>query len=458
MNILVATDFSTPAQHAVDLAAALAQRLGDRLVVGFAQEPPVVTSPDFAVDVHALERAVAEKAELRLRKIVDDLAARGIAAEPRIVSGMAVEALTRLGKDLDARFIVAGSHGRGAVTRFFVGSVAERLMLHADRPVLVTRKEGDEGLMAWARGQRLLHVAVALDMSSASGLGLAWVKELRRRIPCDITFLHFYWPPEQLSRLGITTAEALEDADPKTVSVLLRDLQAFVGELPGEGAVNYKIEANWGELGSHLAFAAADVDADLLIMGTHQRHGLKRLWLGSTVQPTLHAAIVPVLCVPGTSEVQPAATVPRMRQVLVATDFSMLGNAAVPYAFSIVENGGTVHLVHVHERHLPNPIYAYDHPQPKSLSGSQAETEFKNALLKLVPQPSAKEVHTQVHVVDGGRPQSAILQLATRLGVDAICVASHGRTGLGRALMGSVTQSLLEGADRPVFVMRGRRP
>jgi len=284
-----------------------------------------------------------------------------------------------------------------------------------------------------------------------------WVKSIREVIPCDITFLNFYWPPEQFARLGISTDAALEVADPLTVQVITRELKSFVGELPGTGHVNYKIESNWGAMGSHLAFAASDVDADVLVLGTHQRKGVKRLLLGSTLQPTLHAAIVPVLSVPGASAVAHSAPIPAMSQVLVATDLSAIGNGAVPYAYSLVEKGGVVHLLHVVERHLPNLMFSFD-PHVAPLSAA-AKGQMEAALHGLVPQGAeSRDIRTEVHVIEGGRVPTVILQTAERLGVDAVCVGSHGRGGLGKALLGSVANVILEGSGKPVFVVRGTRP
>jgi len=458
MNILVATDFSKPADHAVDLAAALAHRLGDKLIVAFAHEPALVASPDFAVDVTAMEQAVAEKAQQRLLKLADELKNKGVTVETRLLRGAVVDSLVNLGHELQPRFIVAGTHARGPVGRLFLGSVAEHLVLQADRPVLVTRTDGDQGLFSWARSNRTLHVAVGLDLSSASRYGVDWVKSIREVIPCDITFLNFYWPPEQLARLGISTDAALGMADPLTVQVITRELKAFVGELPGTGRVDYKIESNWGEMGSHLAFTASDVDADVLVLGTHQRKGVKRLLLGSTLQPTLHAAIVPVLSVPGASAVAHAATIPAMAQVLVATDLSALGNGAIPYAYSLVEKGGIVHLLHVVERHVPNLMFSFD-PNVGSPSSEAAKGQMEAALRGLVPQGAeSRDIRTEVQVVEGGRVPTVILQTAERLGVDAVCVGSHGRGGLGKTLLGSVANVILEGSGKPVFVVRGTRP
>lgn len=457
MNILVATDFTKPSEHAVQLAAALAKRLGDGLIIAYAHEPSTVTSPDFAVDVEALEAAVVQKAEAGLKQLARDLVANGVSVQTRVVRGAVVDSLVKLGHDEQARFIVAGTHARGTVGRLLLGSVAERLVLQADRPVLVARGSGDEGLRAWAVGERPLHVAVAVDLSVASKVGVEWIRQLRAAMPCDVTFLHFYWPPEQFARLGISTEAALDAADPVTVAVIEKELRAFVGELRGSGRVAFKIESNWGELGSHLASAASDVDADLLVMGVHQRRGAKRLFLGSTVAPTLHAAIVPVLAVSRVDEVAERTQIPTISQVLVATDLSNLSGGAVPYAYSLVERGGVVHLLHVADRNDKHSVWDFSLSKGKGLPLPVA-AEIEAALRALVPDGAdRRDIRTQVHVVEGGRVSTLILQHAGRLGVNAICVGSHGAGGLGKVLVGSVAQQVLEGATVPVFVVRGLR-
>lgn len=457
MNILVATDFTKPSEHAVELAAGLAKRLGDRLVVAFAHEPSTVTSPDFAVDVQALEAAVVQKAEAELKRIAVAWASKGVTVATRLVRGPVVDALVKLGHAEEARFIVAGTHARGAVGRLLLGSVAERLVLQADRPVLVARASGDEGLLAWAASDRALHVAVAVDQSAASKLGVEWIKQLRMVLPCDVTFLNFYWPPEQFARLGISTEAALDAADPVTVGVIEKELRAFVGELPGSGHVAFKIESNWGEIGSHLATAASDIDADLLIMGVHQRSGAKRMILGSTVAPTLHAAIVPVLAVSRVDVMPERAKVPVISQVLVATDLSTLSGGVVPYAYSLVERGGVVHLLHVADRNDKHSLWDFSLNKGKGVPLPVA-AQIEASLQALVPEGAdRRDIRTQVHIVEGGRVSTLILQHAGRLGVDAICVGSHGAGGLGKVLLGSVAQQVLEGATVPVFVVRGLR-
>jgi nucleotide-binding universal stress UspA family protein len=60
----------------------------------------------------------------------------------------------------------------------------------------------------------------------------------------------------------------------------------------------------------------------------------------------------------------------------------------------------------------------------------------------------------QTHVVRGDDAAAALAQCAARFGVDVICIASHGRSGITRALVGSVADRLLRATRRPVLVLR----
>jgi nucleotide-binding universal stress UspA family protein len=160
---------------------------------------------------------------------------------------------------------------------------------------------------------------------------------------------------------------------------------------------------------------------------------------------------VPIACIPA----EPAATapgLPTLRTVLAVTDFSELGNAAIRHAYALVKGrAGVVELAHVHERPLPSPAYAYEVPEWR-LSDLERASLVKN-LRALVP-PDAAGVTTHVSVIDGGRAAEAIVQASERLDVDAICLASHGRGGLARTVLGSVASEVVHRARRPVLVVR----
>jgi nucleotide-binding universal stress UspA family protein len=154
---------------------------------------------------------------------------------------------------------------------------------------------------------------------------------------------------------------------------------------------------------------------------------------------------------------------PRYRKLLVTTDLSPLGNAAVPHAYAILgERGGTVILCHVTEVHgPPNPLYA--HYSPWSALSGQERAELRQTLLRsleaLVPEQARKAgvVTTEVRVVETPLlVHEAICQEARELDVDLIVMASHGHSGIVRLLLGSVAQHVLRLADCPVLIVRNR--
>src|SRR5574337_1484183 len=153
--------------------------------------------------------------------------------------------------------------------------------------------------------------------------------------------------------------------------------------------------------------------------------------------------------------------IPRYRKLLVTTDLSPLGNAAIPHAYAMLaERGGTVVLCHVIEVHgPPNPLYAHYSPWG-SLSGRE-RAELRQTLLRSLEALAPKEarldgvVTTEVRILETPlRVHEAICQEAAELDVDLIVMASHGHSGIARLLMGSVAEHVLQSADRPILIVR----
>ena len=148
---------------------------------------------------------------------------------------------------------------------------------------------------------------------------------------------------------------------------------------------------------------------------------------------------------------------PSLNRVLVVTDFSETANAALPYAYAVVNAGGEVHLVHVIEHEeMPNPLYAHYTPDDLALPQKRAQVikEVERHLLSQVPT-AAKErsVTTVVGCVLHKEVAEGIVEESMRRKVDAIVMGSHGRTGLKHLLMGSVAEHVLRGSGLPVLVV-----
>jgi nucleotide-binding universal stress UspA family protein len=238
------------------------------------------------------------------------------------------------------------------------------------------------------------------------------------------------------------------------VTDLGRKLRTEVGVLPGSGKTAFAIEPTWGDPASGIFAAAEEHSSDLIIMGAESRHGWGRIAHPSVANRVAKQAFgIPVMFVPAPPPDHARRDVPRILTVLVPTDMSPAGNRAVPYAYSLVAaHGGVVELCHVHERVLDIPAYVYDRPEGKLSADERARLEI--AMRALIP-PDAERlgITTHVTVIDGGKAAEAIAQAAERLVVDVIVLGSHGKGGAVGLLMGSVSQSVVHRARRPVLVV-----
>jgi nucleotide-binding universal stress UspA family protein len=80
------------------------------------------------------------------------------------------------------------------------------------------------------------------------------------------------------------------------------------------------------------------------------------------------------------------------------------------------------------------------------------EAELVGTLQRLAPMGATQEV--RAHVVRGDEPAITLARTAARQGIDLICISSHGRSGIARALVGSVADQLLRATRLPVLVLR----
>jgi nucleotide-binding universal stress UspA family protein len=462
MTIIAATDFSPAADNAVRTAAQLARKLRDSLLLVRVLEPVVEVHPELRVpESSAFDAALREASESELRKAVRAVEQDGLEVWGRTVVGNPAQVLAQEASTMGARLIVMGLRRHNALARLMMGSVAERTVLAAPCPVLLVPPD-TAPLADWTAGTRPLRALVGVDLDSATAAVLEQIARLRQAGPCDATFVHTYWPPAEYSRLGRGEGVLATPftTDPQIVSVLERELRARITLPMGPGTNTLRIESAWGPIGDALVLDSRAENADLLVIGTQQPHGFDRVRHGSSAIGTLRASSTAVLCVPAvsTQEAWAAKTpsIPIVKAVLCATDLSDLGNAAIPHAYGLLRGtGGVVELCHVHVRPLPTtPLY----PVVDTALTTAEREQLESRLRALIPAEAAGlAIATRVTVSDAGEAATGILQTARRLGADAIVVASHGRGGLARTLLGSVAEAVLRGSETPVFVVRARR-
>src|SRR5262249_2309540 len=155
--------------------------------------------------------------------------------------------------------------------------------------------------------------------------------DFRRRVPCDVTFVHLYWPTEQIARLGLQGTRDLLSADPEVVANLEPRVRASLASLVGEPRVRVSIRPAWGDPAANLILAAQENDIDAIVVGPEERRGLARVMHPAVATSVARQArFVPVICLPRPREPEPATVpspprVPSFTTVLAPTDFSPAG-------------------------------------------------------------------------------------------------------------------------------------
>ena len=137
-----------------------------------------------------------------------------------------------------------------------------------------------------------------------------------------------------------------------------------------------------------------------------------------------------------------------MKTILFPTDFSPLGDAALEYAAALARDSqGELLIVHTEEpgaTYVIGETYYYGAAIPGSVE-----------LRKLLDAVKPKDANVRCrHILAHGNPADEIVRLANEEHVDAIVMATHGRTGLTHLLMGSVAEAVVRSAGCPVLTFK----
>jgi nucleotide-binding universal stress UspA family protein len=147
------------------------------------------------------------------------------------------------------------------------------------------------------------------------------------------------------------------------------------------------------------------------------------------------------------------------RRIVVATDFSAIGDEAVRQAFGLVRDANTdLTLLHVLEvPPAPNPLYAHysavRHPGPEERDLAIAAAT--KALQALVPR-AARELGVRIAIrVREGAAADQIVAAASEESAEVIVIGNSGHAGLPRLLLGSVTDRVARTAPCSVLIVQG---
>jgi nucleotide-binding universal stress UspA family protein len=142
-RILVATDFSEASAPAVRKAIALARDSGAELTIAHAYQPPSLLLDGYVppATYEKWDRSLEEQARMKLQAFVNEAQKAGVDARELVLTGTPYQAIADAAGDVGCDLVVMGTHGRTGVSRFFLGSVAARVVSTAPCPVMTIHGE-----------------------------------------------------------------------------------------------------------------------------------------------------------------------------------------------------------------------------------------------------------------------------------------------------------------------------
>ena len=220
-------------------------------------------------------------------------------------------------------------------------------------------------------------------------------------------------------------------------------------------AINAQIGVRFGQPADEILALASEVGAELIVMSTHGRSGIRQRVFGTVADRILHGASCPLLLVRTTlaqSEVS-------YQRILVPLDGSRTAEQILPHVSALIRPNHTrVFLVCVLTNGLSDRTVALLTSIPPGLRLStttlpKAEVQLRAYLRSVAAALRERGAFVQIDIRRGS-PAEEILAHAAEVDTDLISMTTHGLSGPSRWVYGDVAGKVLHSAQSPVLLVR----
>lgn len=301
-------------------------------------------------------------------------------------------------------------------------------------------------------------IMVPLDGSSFGEQALTFATALAKRTQAELHLVLVHVPP--------TFTYAGVAADGSVMTSWDLDNQQRQREVEYLDSQQQRIAADAGIVVSHnvldgpivetLITHAAERKIDVIVMGTHGRGPLVRVWLGSVTDGVLRHTLTPLLVIRPHEELHVPAHDATFHNVLLPLDGSVLAEQAIDAVIALIDgNCIVVTLLRVVEPYeifdavTLNNVPSYNHQETQL-----REQEASNYLNQVSKRIEATGARVETRVIVAQQPAGAILRAAQDATYDLIALSTHGWGGMKRLLIGSVADKLVRGGHCPTLVVR----
>ncbi len=268
-KILIPTDFSEHAEHALKVAAQIARKHDGEIILLHMLELPNQTG-DAVSSGHALPEIMFFKnaALAKLDSMMDSEFLEGLNVSRIVQFELAFEGILKLIKINDIDLIVMGSHGASGFKDMFIGSNAEKVVRHSEVPVLIIKKEIAEF--------KVNKFVFASDFSDEIKAPFAKVVAFANEFDAELNLVMINTPNSFKSTL---VAQEIMDNFTAEFNIKRFSTHIFNDANVEKGILNF----------------ANSINADLIGMCTHGRKGLAHFFNGSISEDLVNHAIRPVV-------------------------------------------------------------------------------------------------------------------------------------------------------------------
>lgn len=280
-----------------------------------------------------------------------------------------------------------------------------------------------------------MHILAATDFSTRSQRALRRAGLLARDGAADLTLVHV----------------VDDDQPPDLVALETRETERILGEQIGAMAELRSLRPRAlvvaGDPFDGILRAAASASVDLIVMGAHRKQLLRDILVGTTIERVIRTGPFPVLMVNKEVE-QPYQT------ALAAVDMSEPSVNAIRTGKALrLPHGARLALVHAFEPLAKGKMF-YAGLSRDSIDGYVADERARatNELIAFL-EASGLDDHGRSMRIEEGAPSEVISKAVEQLNPDILIIGTHGRSGIARALLGSVTEEVLRSLDVDILAV-----
>jgi nucleotide-binding universal stress UspA family protein len=302
---------------------------------------------------------------------------------------------------------------------------------------------------------------VPLDGSELAEVVFPYIKELAARLEIDVILLQVAGPV--LGQFG-PMRRAYIDRVIEIVRREIRDIQSDIGTRLETKPIEVRGELVEGYPAEVILRYAEENEVDLIALATHGYSGLKRWGIGSVASKVLSASKIPIWLIrAGIIEEKPYDEWPSTT-LLVPLDGSELAESVLPHIEILAKQRSTKPVEVVLLRVAESPTMpSYFGPELSGMSLNwgeyvqQEEVRRKKLAVeyldKIETQLKNSDVSVRSEVLEG-KTSDEIINFATKNPFTIIVMATHGRSGLGRLVYGSVAATLLNSVTCPILLIK----